>query len=116
LSHAYLSAPLSLARSLFTFSPPLRCFYFPPPHPDLPKHLNFYRLYPSVPGSYVPPVAIGSFATELEEPEMAEGFAEEVKRIGWVGWWDGVGGDATVGGGGNGMDEKKKRRWEGWMI
>jgi hypothetical protein len=82
----------------------------------LPKHLNFYRLYPSVPGSYVPPVAIGSFATELEEPEMAEGFAEEVKRIGWVGWWDGVGGDATVGGGGNGMDEKKKRRWEGWMI
>lgn len=105
----------------------LRCFYFAPPHPDLARTLNLYRLYPSSPGAYAPPIAFNSYAKDFEAPEEAEGFSEEVKRIGWRGWWEEreKDHDPSAGTGSEPLDEehagvgdgvkRKRKRWEGWM-
>ncbi|KAL7412824.1 polynucleotide kinase 3 phosphatase-domain-containing protein [Mrakia frigida] len=84
-------------------SVPIRCFYFNLPS-SLAKHNNIYRLYPSAQGDHVSREEIASFKTAgLQVPVgIEEGWSEEVKSIGWVGW---IGEE----------DSEEKRRWEGWM-
>jgi hypothetical protein len=57
-------------------------------------------------------VALSSFEKALEEPEIGEGFAEEPKRIGFVGWTESRANGAQEDGKGVVM---MRERWEGWM-
>lgn len=52
-------------------------------------------------------IALNKFHSDYEEPTREEGFNEEVKRVGFVGW---------MGGEGEGTErEMERKRWEGWM-
>lgn len=86
------------AVSIFVFSPTQTLL-------ALAKHNNIYRLYPSVTGTCVPPLAIGSFVRDFEEvdgPVELQGvIGGEVKRL-WMGAW-------------RGSEDCERARWEGWM-